>query len=366
MRGLADHAPAAFVASCLSTAALQCAIFPALSVEAIRADPALRRAVQLMEDRLPLSTLATLQAGDAVPQKVLSKALDRSAADAVMLAAATPQHLQAHLRLVSAVGADAWLHASPVPDPDEKMDSELFRIALARRLRLPLLDAPGACPLCGACLDVFMDHALVCPCGGDRTLRHNSVRNVFHAKACAAGLRAEREKPGLLPPRPDGEVSRGDSLSHGRRPADVWVAGWEGTAAAAIDFAVASGLRADRIAESAVTPGAVWSRYEDFKRGHQGTASECRAVGLEFLPFVAEAHGGGLGLTARRVCARVAKAAAARDGEEVEAAAAGIARSISSSIHRENARAVLRRLPSPVQPTIRDSPDVWAEAPGWQ
>ena len=51
-------------------------------------------------------------------------------------------------------------------------------------------------------MDRFGDHALVCCGGGDRTRRHNLLRNmVFHA-AASANLHPELEKPGLLPQRP--------------------------------------------------------------------------------------------------------------------------------------------------------------------
>lgn len=121
------------------------------------------------------------------------------------------------------------------------MDSELFRVYLARRLRVTFLGAAGPCP--NACLDVFLDHALVSKPGGDRALRRSAAQNTFHTQACASRLRAEKEKPGLLPPQSDDEGPIHERLSHGRRPADVWVVGWDGRGAAAIDFAVTSGLR---------------------------------------------------------------------------------------------------------------------------
>lgn len=173
------------------------------------------------------------------------------------------------------------------------------------------------------------------------------MRNAFHALACASGLRAERDKLGLLPPRPDDEVPCG-VLSHGRRPADT------------------SGLRADRIAESAADTAAARKRYEDHKRHHQGIHRQCQAVGLRFLPFVVDAHGGGLGLSARWICARIAKAAAVRDGDEEEAVAADIVRGISTPIHRGRGTCVLRRFPGPSTPATRDPPEAWAEAPCWQ
>ena len=57
-------------------------------------------------------------------------------------------------------------------------------------------------PLCDGVLDRFGDHALVCSCGGDRTRRHNLLRNMAYYAASASNLNPELEKPGLLAQRP--------------------------------------------------------------------------------------------------------------------------------------------------------------------
>ena len=249
------------------------------------------------------------------------------------------------------------------------MDSELCRVALARRMRLPLLDELATCSLCGACLDVHLDHALVCSCGGDRTLRHNAIRDDFFEEAQAASVRSEREKLNLLPLRPDEEKLRGEDDRSGRRPADVWLAHWTNGRAGAVDFAVTSGLRGDFISSAAQDPAVVWGHYESFKRQFQNTAASCNDRNIEFLPFVVEAHGGGLGPVARKVCASIAQAAAARSGEEVTHQAASLLRRITCSLHRENARAVLRRLPGAQPLPTRCSPSAWTETPdalAWQ
>ena len=223
-----------------------------------------------------------------------------------------------------------------------------------------LLDEPATCPECGACLDVYLDHALVCSCGGDRTLRHNAIRDEFFEEAQAAGVRSEKEKLNLLPLRPDQEKLRGETGRNGRRPADVWLAHWSNGRAGAVDFAVTSGLRNDFIASSARDPSSVWGHYEHFKRQYLNTEASCSERNLEFLPFVVEAHGGGLGPVARRVCASIAQVAAARAGEEVGQQAASMLRRITYSLHRENARAVLRRLPVQAPQAARGSPAAWS------
>eukprot|EP00973_Karenia_brevis_P052429 7285383-Karenia_brevis.AAC.1 len=79
-------------------------------------------------------------------------------------------------------------------------------------------------------MDSFGDHALVCQCSGDRTVRHNRLRDVVCQSAGQGSLAPEREKAGLLPGRPpeDGvrssdAAAAGDGqqrTARGRRPAD--------------------------------------------------------------------------------------------------------------------------------------------------
>ena len=216
-------------------------------------------------------------------------------------------------------------------------------------------------------MDVFMDHALVCPCGGDRTLRHNAIRNVTYAACRESGINAELEKAGLLPPRStDEEVTPAHRTDQrGRRPADIWVPrGFDGHGGA-IDFAVTSGLRTDRIGAAATDPSSIGAAYEEHKRRYLDTERQCNDQGFQFLPFVVEAHGGGLAIGARRIISFIAKSAAARNGEEIEVESAGLSRSISISIHRENARAILRRQWPALVAAPAVDPGVWL-VPQWQ
>ena len=204
------------------------------------------------------------------------------------------------------------------------MTTELFRIAVARRLRMPLLEEPACCPRCGMAMDKFMDHALVRMCGGDRTSRHNAVRDALHTEASSASLRSEREKAGLLPPRPEGEEStQGDvGGTQARRPADVWLPRGPDGRPTAVDFAVTSGLKPDMVVHSAQDGSVSIVEYEARKREYLDTEKQCRDAGMTFAPFVLEAHGGGVGPTGRRVCGFIASAAAATTGTEVEVSAA--------------------------------------------
>ena len=282
-------------------------------------------------------------------QKTLSDQVDDAARAALWgrSSAAT----RAHLALVAAPGASAHLQAPPSEALGTAVPHSLMQIGIKRRLRVQLMDEEAFCPACGEVMDVHCDHALTCACQGDRTRRHNKLRNGTFFAAQAAGFSgAELERPGLLPPRapgegPNAEEPDGDGLDNdGRRPADVYVPRWRGGLSAALDFGVTSGRRADLIARSAADPAAALDRYEEHKRQHQGTAQACRDADLSFIPMVVEAHGGSWGGEARRAFAVLAKRAADACGEEAASTADRMAQRLSISLHRENARAILQRL----------------------
>ena len=184
---------------------------------------------------------------------------------------------------------------------------------------------------------------------------------VFHV-AVAAGVQPEREKPGLLPPRPQDEAIRESSLANGRRPADIWVPRWIEGGPAAWDFAVTSGLQATMLHESARDAAHATALYEKFKQSDRDTADQCRRQGLSFIPLVVEAHGGGWGPAAKKVWKSLARATAARLGQDDSVAAAELAQRISITLQRENARAILRRLPAGVEVAARANASAWVEA----
>ena len=201
--------------------------------------------------------------------------------------------------------------------------------------------------------DRYGDHAIGCCGGGCRTRRRNLVRNAVYYASDAANLHPELEKPGLLPHRPifgslyenGSSVHDNDSEPSSRRPADVFIPRWRGGPAAAWDFAVTSGLRLEVMADSVRDPDAALTKYEDFKCSYQDTREQCQLQGITFVPMVMEAVGGGWGKVARGVWSELAKTSVLATGElETEASCAIMLRQrLSMILHRENARACLRR-----------------------
>ena len=152
-------------------------------------------------------------------QKELSFLIDAAALTSLLEENRSDAAFCAHLALQAVPGAGAWFTAPPVDDGRE-IDAPLFQVALKRRLRVPVYDKDDFCPRCGQVKDKWGDHALVCPCHGERTIRHNCVRDILY-ESQEAGLRPEREKVGLLPARPVSDGAPDKPLVNGRRPADA-------------------------------------------------------------------------------------------------------------------------------------------------
>ena len=360
IRDPARHAPAAYLASFSQTRELCGSIDSGYDPH----DADGGSCLQTTEAELRASALDGVswdRGAVKVSQKELSGLLDAAAHDRLLQAERHDASFTAHVALSRLPGAGAWLTAPPAEDGRE-IDAPLFQVAVKRRLRAPVFGEDGFCPCCGQVLDKWGDHALVCPCGGDRTIRHNAIRDVCYEETSRGGLRPEREKAGLLPGRPD--LDGLPAVNSLRRPADVWLPRGLSGKGEALDFAVSSAMRGDLFRQAAESPDAVFQRYENLKRQYKDTDACCRAAGFLFVPMVLEAHAGSLSGTARGMLDWIARRAAAAEGEVFGTVSLKIAQRISCALHRENARAVLRRTSVPDEPKPASG---WADpATVWQ
>ena len=180
-----------------------------------------------------------------------------------------------------------------------------------------------------------------------------TVRNVTTSSAMkffichSAGLNPELERPGLLQPRPiAGVVQENGAVrdpNANRRPADVFLPKWRRGAPAALDLAITSGLRNDMVKKSVEDGGAAAKAYENFKRSHMQTEDHCQEEGILFIPLICEATGGGWGPAANAVWNELAKYKATLTGESISITANRMLQSLGMILHKENARAILRR-----------------------
>ena len=140
--------------------------------------------------------------------------------------------------LASGAHAGTWL-LSPTPQhPAPKWASAEWRLLLLWRLGTPL-GLPMACVACGACQDVYGDHALSCTAMG-LYKRHITVRDALVTLATTAGLQC-RTSIGLP----------GTNLV----PADIFLPSFSDVPTA-VDVSVVHPLHPSRPAQAAVTAGA--------------------------------------------------------------------------------------------------------------
>ena len=100
----------------------------------------------------------------------------------------------------------------------------LFALPVVHRLRIDLVDQDSQCPKKDRSSIAFAITPLSAHVR-DRNLRLFAIAHVFHEATQEAGLHPQKEKAGLLQPRP-----KSDSLPHRAshdRPADVWIPHWE-------------------------------------------------------------------------------------------------------------------------------------------
>ena len=109
----------------------------------------------------------------------------------------------------------------------------------------------------------------------------------------------------------------------------------------ALDFAVTSGLR--DTASTISDPTSPTNTYEAFKRNHMDTERTCVAEGLGFTPMVVEAVGGAWGAAANSIFTELAKAKSIVTGEPVDLLLGQLRQHLGVVLHRENARAILKR-----------------------
>ena len=121
---------------------------------------------------------------------------------------------------------------------------------------------------------------------------------------------------------------------------------WRRGIPAALDLAVTSGLKSDMVQRSAEDGSAAVNTYEDFKRSYLSTSSSCQEDGFSFIHLVCEADGGGWGPAAQAVWGELAKRKSLLTGEENSTVANRMLQSLGIVLHKENARAIIRRSPN--------------------
>ena len=350
LRSTEHHSPAAFISSQTACHELCTKLDPNHSWDPNIPQTDSFKALRDFNDRVSPDNKLQFDDNTCPRQQTLSHAIDSHTLESIREFNKNDVRFQAHLNHTSASGAGLWLHSIPSKALNTHTDGQLFRIMVQRWLRVQLYEEEFHCPYCDEIVDRYADHCLTCACGGDRTKRHNLLRNEVFYLCNSSGLSPELERPGLLELRPLIGVTQESGARRdpnvNRRPADVYIPRWRRGAPAALDLAVTSGLRNDLVTKSAEDGSAAVNAYEDFKRTYLNTEAICQQEGITFIPLVCEADGGGWGPAAHRVWSVLAKYKSVRTGEQDSTIATHLLQSLGLILHRENARAILRRTPN--------------------
>ena len=115
---------------------------------------------------------------------------------------------------------------------------------------------------------------------------------------------------------------------------------------------------------SAETPELIIASYEELKRNFtppgetETTEKLCSHHGFRFVPMVVESHSGSWGKEARQMFATIAKHAAITCTETCEPSSLTLVQRLSVTLHRENARAIVRRMQERIVEASDTLPDL--------
>ena len=90
--------------------------------------------------------------------------------------------------------AGDWLNVVPSPNLGLHLRSTEWIVSAKYRLGCPVFPTSGKCPACPNFSDKDGDHAISCGYQGERTARHNHLRDLLYHTALAASLGPTRAR----------------------------------------------------------------------------------------------------------------------------------------------------------------------------
>ena len=230
-------------------------------------------------------------------------------------------------RLVCLTGplSGSWLQA--IPNNSNKLTSREFTALLKMRLGCPVYGMANSCEQCHTALDENGIHAITCRRGGDRTTRHNIVRDCLYELCSEAAWAPVVEKSGLL-------------TNGSMRPGDVFIPSYQQGKGTAIDVTIVHPLQPSYILNSVERWGCAAEAAEAAKKEKYQT--ECENAGVIFSPFAIESLGG-MGEGAIRFTNALCQRLAGRRDESRANTMCYIRQRLSVALHRAVARSVLKR-----------------------
>ncbi len=344
LRCVADRADAAYVSSRAATHGACQAIWPQHVWDAERQDDPLGQAVSTLRTKLVDGSILE-EPLETVTQRKLNAEIDDWKKRQWRATATAADRV--HLLAYSAKSSGRVLGVTPSKTLDMQLSQGEFATIVACHLGVDVMEGDMPCCFCGQLLDAQGLHACSCMAGGDHTIQHNAVRDVYYDYCDRAGLRPRSEAPGLLA-QILGRNSR-------RRPADVLCipaltlarALPDGSRAVrtepvCLDFAVINALGPGHWADTAAAPGRAAEAYDDQKRNYLNTEQVCLEAGYRFWPVVHESQGG-MSKAADAAVRAISQALADKEGRDPGAVRREMVGRVAVVIARNSVRAIRRR-----------------------
>ena len=327
LRAAEDHGAAAYASSYLSSLPLSREIRSTAEEDSPAfLPPAL---LQLLSTQQGENT--TVESLEGVPQKTISYKIDLYNQTALTnhFTGAGEQREIARLASLGLPHAGDWLNVVPSPALGLHMRSMEFVTATKYRLGMNIYSRAGPCPACSNHSDQLGDHSLCCGSRGERSSRHNILRDILYKAAVSAALGPTREERGLIP-------------GSDRRPGDIFIPYWTGGKGTALDVTVTNPLQIATVAQASITAGHALTVA--YNRKMRDAAEVCRRQGITFLPLAAESLGGWHPVAEEQV-RKLAGAISRHTGQELEEAQRHLWQSLSVHLMKGNAALLANRIP---------------------
>ena len=238
--------------------------------------------------------------------------------------------------------AGRWLAAPPSKALDMHLSDAELSITTSLHLGVDVMEGGQLCKFCAEVLDCRGNHCISCMSGGDVLLRHNRVRNILFRYSSRGQLNAELEKAGIL----DEDGIFVDLC----RPADVMVEGLgaaaRGIERVALDIKVINALGSSHYQETLDGPLAAATKYRDTACLRNNVRARCAERGVRYEPIVFTAQGG-CERHAEAIISQIADNVAKAECRDPGVTKAEIMQTISLSIARSVASAIMRRRQRP-------------------
>jgi hypothetical protein len=315
LRSCAAHAPSAFLSS-IKSSEDAVKLITGLDLSSTYQIP-IQNAIRDFNSK---STIKIDSLSDVVSQKVLSSSIDEFIYR--KLVDGSSKLSQRRFQSLDNSNSGKWLLVVPNEHFGTELSSIEFLTAAKFRLGAPLFPEVALCLACDAPMDTRGVHATQCMHGGNRTSRHNAVRDIVYTFASSGRIPVAKETKWLV-------------KDSNRKPADVYLPSFNCGKDVAIDFAVISPFTDEAMKFDDYLPKYAEKKVKKY-------ANDVKLANYDFQPMIADTMGR-WDDDAIKVLTKISSAYAKNNCQDFSQVKNQIFQKLSISIQSSNAKAILQR-----------------------